>query len=173
MLQLKKNGLRWLKLFHLAAACCWLGGAIGMLTISLLVESAENGDMLFGIVSASRRVDVWVVIIPGLFGCLLTGLIYGLFTSWGFFRHKWVIVKWVGTLAAFFFGNRFLGQWEAALLKMSRELGFGALQDPEFYQTLLLHRYGGIAQTLVLLLLVGISIFKPWKKRKADQPSSS
>lgn len=164
MPQLKKNGLRWLKLFHLFAACCWIGGAMGITVINLLAGSAESGDMLVGIISAGRRVDIWVVIIPGLFGCLLTGLCYGLFTSWGFFRHKWVIFKWAGTLAAFFFGNRFLGQWERALLEMSREMGIAALQNPIFLQTQLLQRYGGVAQIAVLLLLVGISIFKPWKK---------
>lgn len=164
MLQLKKNGLRWLKFLHLFAACCWIGGAMGMTSINLLAEPAANGDVLYGILSASRRVDVWIVILAGLFGCLLTGLCYGLFTSWGFFRHKWVIVKWAGTLAAFFFGNRFLGQWEKALLQMSREMGDAALQNAAFLQTLLQQRYGSIAQTVVLLLLVWISIFKPWKK---------
>lgn len=137
---------------------------MGMFAINLLAGTAESGDMLYGILSAGRRVDIWVVIIPGLFGCLLTGLFYGLFTPWGFFRHKWVVVKWIGTLAAFFFGNRFLGQWEKNLLEMSREMGFAALQDSAFLQIQLQHRYGGLVQTAVLLSMVWISIAKPWKK---------
>lgn len=167
MIQFKKNGLRVLKLFHMIAACCWLGGAFAMLVVNLHFSAADNGGMLYGIVSAGHAVDIWVVILSGLGGCVITGLVYGIFTSWGFFRHKWVIVKWIGTFAGFFFGNRFLGIWGRKLLEMSKEMGMDALQDPIFLQTQMLQRYGSIAQSALLIFLIGISIIKPWRKKNS------
>jgi len=32
----------------------------------------------------------------GLLGTLATGLVYALYTPWGFLRHRWIIAKWAG-----------------------------------------------------------------------------
>lgn len=136
-----------------------------MLVVNLHFNAADNGGMLYGIISAGHSVDIWVVILSGLGGCTITGLIYGIFTPWGFSRHTWVIVKWLGTVTGFLFGNQCLGVWGRRLLEMSEELGMAALQDPVFLQTQMLQRYGTIAQSALLIFLIGISIIKPWKKR--------
>ena len=36
-----------------------------------------------------------IVVIPGAILTVVTGVIYGMFTNWGFFKHKWIIVKWI------------------------------------------------------------------------------
>ena len=165
MLRFKQTGLRWLKFFHLIAVCCWLGGAVSLLVISLLMDSADNSDILYGIISAGTSIDFYVVVLPGALGCLLSGICYGIFTPWGFFRHRWLIFKWGMTVSAILFGAFYLGPCEEVLLHMSTMFET-PLQSPMFLDVQAAHRYGGIAQIILLLALAGVSIFKPWVKQR-------
>jgi hypothetical protein len=60
-----------------------------------------------------------VVVVPGAFGCLATGSIYSSFSNRGFFKHNWMIFKWVVTVAAILFGTFFLGPWETNMMEIS------------------------------------------------------
>ena len=96
--KLKKTGLKWLKMLHLICVCCWLGGALALFAINLHQSQASSQAMLNGMNLSAHLVDVWIIIIPGANGCLVTGLIYGLFTNWGFVKHRWIAVKWLLTI---------------------------------------------------------------------------
>lgn len=95
MPKLSPSQQKALKFIHLLAVCCWLGGAVAMLCLSPLCNGPQiaNGGQLHGINLALDQIDIWVVVIPGAVGCLLTGLVYCIFTKWGFFRHGWIAVK--------------------------------------------------------------------------------
>ena len=56
---------------------------------------------LYGINLSMKLIDDFVII-PGGVGSLLTGLLYSIFTNWGWFKHKWVTTKWA---INFFFGG--------------------------------------------------------------------
>ena len=71
--------------------------------------------MLYGINFSSHLLDIWVVITLSPGTCVFTGLIYGLLTPRGFFRQRWVAVKWVVTAICFASCWLFLGRWEGAL----------------------------------------------------------
>lgn len=49
MFQLKNNGMKLLKIFHLLGVCCWIGGAMAMLLLNINSASANAGGMLYGI----------------------------------------------------------------------------------------------------------------------------
>ncbi len=83
--------------------------------------------MLFGINRSIRHVDLLVVVIPGAFGWLATGLIYGIFSHWGFFRHDWLTCKWAITVAAILFGTFFLDLWETRMMEISGTLAASEL----------------------------------------------
>ena len=163
MLQLKANGLRWLKGFHLIAVACWLGGAVSLLLLYFLKSGVADGGVLYGINRSIHHVDMAVVVVPGAFGCLLTGLLYSSFSHWGFFRHSWLICKWIVTVAAILFGTFFLGPWETAMMEISGAIGSDALADPAYRYNERMNLVFGAVQTLVLVVVVFISIFKPWK----------
>ncbi|MBN1881635.1 MAG: hypothetical protein JW885_05630 [Deltaproteobacteria bacterium] len=42
---------------------------------------------------------LWYAVNLGLVGVVVTGLVYALCTPWGFFRHRWIVVKWAGLAA--------------------------------------------------------------------------
>ena len=167
MLQLKARGLRWLKGFHLIAVACWLGGAVSLLLLYFLKPGVTDGGVLYGINRSIHHVDMAVVVVPGAFGCLLTGLLYSSLSHWGFFRHPWLVCKWIVTVAAILFGTFFLGPWETAMMEISGAIGLEALADPAYRYNERMNLTFGAVQTMVLVVVVFISIFKPWKSGKA------
>ena len=167
MPKLSAKGLRWLKGFHLIAVSCWIGGAVALILLYFLKNGVTDGGVLYGINQSIHHVDMVVVVIPGAFGCLITGLVYSAFSNWGFFKHKWLIVKWIVTVAAILFGTFFLGPWETTMMEISGKLGMSSLNDQSYlYNQKMNVIFGGI-QCIVLMITVFISIFKPWKKKKS------
>ena len=166
MKKLAKNGLKILKCFHLVAASAWLGGAFSLLVLNINNQAAASEGVLYGLNIASHIVDMWVVVAMGAMGCLFTGLLYGIFSGWGFFQHKWLIIKWLLTAAAILSGTFFLGVWEQNMLELSRDLGLDALSDPAYLAVKAKHLYLSLVQVGSLLFMVIISVFKPWGRRK-------
>lgn len=157
------TGMKWLKGLHLLSVGCWIGGGIGLLLLYFVKDGVDDGGVLYGMNRAIHHVDTFVVVIPGAFGCLLSGLAYGLLTRWGFFRHGWVFFKWIVTVSAILFGTFFLGPWEEAMMRISGELGIAALDDPDYLRNQRLNLLFGAAQVAVLVATVFVSVFKPWK----------
>lgn len=160
------KGLRWLKGFHLIAVCCWIGGAVALLLMYFLKEGVTDAGVLYGINQSIHHVDMTVVVIPGAFGCLTTGLIYSIWSNWGFFKHNWLIFKWIITVAAILFGTFFLGPWETTMMEISGSLGMSSLSDPSYLYHQKMNLLFGSLQCLVLMVTVFISIFKPWRKKR-------
>ena len=166
MLKLKTKGLNWLKGFHLIAVSCWIGGAVSLIMLYFLKGDAKDSGVLYGINQSIHHVDMAVIVIPGAFGCLVTGIIYSLFSNWGFFKHTWLIFKWIVTVAAILFGTFFLGPWETAMMEISGKLGISSLSDPAYLYNENMNLIFGTIQVLVLMTTIFISIFKPWKSKK-------
>jgi hypothetical protein len=166
MLKLKSQQLKWLKCFHLITVSCWVGGAVSLMLLYFLKRGVTDGGVLHGINQSIHHVDKMIVVIPGAFGCLVTGLIYSSFSNWGFFKHTWLIFKWIVTAAAILFGTFFLGPWETTMMGISGKLGMSSLSDQTYLYNERMNFIFGIIQVLILITTIFISIFKPWKPRK-------
>jgi uncharacterized membrane protein len=172
LIALKGKQLRWLKCFHLLAVSCWIGGAVSLLLLYFLKNGVDSGEVLYGINRSIHHVDMAVVVVPGAFGCLLSGLVYSLFSNWGFFKFRWLVFKWIVTIAAILFGTFYLGPWETAMMEISGKLGSASLGDPAYLYNERMNLYFGSLQVLVLIGTVCVSVFKPWKaKKKVVQPA--
>lgn len=66
---------------------------------------AGEGAGLYGINLSMKFVDDWIII-PGAMGSLLTGVLYTVFTRWGWFKHRWITVKWAITIFGILFGRQ-------------------------------------------------------------------
>ncbi len=158
--------MRWLKGFHLLAVSCWIGGAVALMMLYFIKADLDNGGTLYGINKSIHHIDMAVIVLPGAFGCLITGIIYSAFTSWGFFKHKWLILKWIITIVAIIFGTFWLGPWETNMMEISRDLGISALSDHTYLHNQKMNFLFGGVQCLILIITLFISIFKPWKNKK-------
>jgi uncharacterized membrane protein len=166
MVKPKSQQLKWLKCFHLIAVSCWVGGAVSLMLLYFLKSGVTDGGVLYGINQSIHHVDKIVVVIPGAFGCLVTGLIYSSFSNWGFFKQTWLIFKWIVTVSAIIFGTFFLGPWETTMMEISGKLGMSSLSDQAYlYNERMNFIFGGI-QVLILITTIFISILKPWKPSK-------
>lgn len=171
MKKLKANGQKILKIVHLFFVALWVGGCISAVLISFMPSMAQTNTIL-GIYLALEFID-YFVIIPGSSGCLITGIIYGLWTKWGFFKFKWVSVKWGLMVIQMIIGGAFLGQWVGSNVNALQTLGPTALNDQKFIMNQNLIQVLGIVQSVLLIILIGISIFKPWKVTKVDNDDVS
>ena len=169
MNKLGLTGLKWLKGFHLIAVCCWIGGGIALVLLYFLKTGVTDGSVLYGINKSIHFVDMAIIVIPGAFGCLITGLIYGIFTKYGFFRHGWMIFKWVVTVGAIVFGTFYLGPWETEMMNISSQLGIASLEDPAYLYNQRMNIIFGALQVLLLLITLFVSIFKPWKRKNKQK----
>jgi uncharacterized membrane protein len=163
MQKLKKQGLNILKMVHLLFVIMWVGGAIA-LTIVLFSIQPETGD---GLYMKSRIIQIIddFIIIPGAMGNLLIGIVYGVWTKFGFFKFRWMIVKWILTVAQILFGTFFLGPWVNENVKIANDLREAAFSNETFQYNLEMNAVWGTVQLLLLLFVVVVSVQKPWKKK--------
>ena len=164
MKKISGSGLKWLKAFHIFFAGLWLGGAIA-LTLKQFFINPNDGIELYGIASTLKFVDDFIII-PGGVGSLLSGLIYSIWTNFGWFRHNWIIVKWCINLFGLIFGTFFLGPWLNSLPPIALNQGLSALSDPVFTQNSHMLMIFGPFQAATKVLAIFISAIKPWKRKK-------
>ena len=165
MYKLSPGGMKLLKTLHLITASCWLGGALSLFFLYFLKDRQSSQTVIHGINLSIHHLDLLVIIIPGATGCFLTGLAYSLLTGWGFFKFRWVAMKWILTVSAILFGTFFLGPWEKLLMDLSGDASVNIFSNVTYQETQLLHFGFGTLQVAVLLLTVYLSVYKPWGKR--------
>jgi hypothetical protein len=143
-------------------ASLWVGGATTLLLMTFFA-SPEDGSAVYGISYSKKFVDD-LVIIPGAIGLLLTGVLYSLFTNWGWFKHRWITVKWIVNLFGVILGTFWLGPWTNSLVPLSRSEGARVLSNPVYVHNIaMLKAWGSLLLATILLALL-VSVIKPWKK---------
>src|SRR4051794_30790883 len=130
---------------HIAASVAILGDSAAFLAIALRARSLPAADAhasyeILGMLSLAFG-------IPLSFVALITGVVLGLGSRWGVFRHPWVVAKLVLLLSVMAVGGLVLGPAEAAALDGTG--GTGGLVA------------GAAWDVLALLTAVGLSVFKP------------
>ena len=163
-MRLSPTGLKILKIVHLLGAACWLGGAVSILTVNIISANIESPAMLYGLNSASHAIDVWIVVNCGVYVCLLTGLIYGLCTPFGFFKFRWQQIKWLITCFCFLSGWFLLGNWEGEMLALSKTMAL-AQSDHAYTLIRLKHFYFSLLQIALLITIFIVSVYKPGKRK--------
>lgn len=164
MKKLKPKQKTWLVSFHVFFAGTWIGAGICLLVL-IFSNNASGGDMLHGFNLASKIVDDFVII-PAAIGSLLSGLFISLLTNWGFFRFKWVTIKWILTVGSILFGTFFLGPWLNGMEALSTTEGFQIAQSETYQHSLQMIKSFGNLQVASLIFMVFISVLKPWGKWK-------
>jgi hypothetical protein len=160
---LERKGQKWLKSFHILFSSLWVTGGISACLL-LLLDASKDGQ-LYGINQAIHFIDV-VIIVIGNVGVILTGLIYSIYTKWGWFKHKWITVKWIITIAGMLFGTFFLGPWVNTLVDISKTEGLNAYSNPDYMHALKMITWFGTIQALSVVFALFISSLKPWSKKK-------
>jgi len=165
MKKLGTTGVKVLKIVHLLLAVMWIGGAMAMVLIAF-VSDPSTGDELYMRSRIMQIIDDYLII-PGAMGNILIGVVYGVWTNWGFFKQRWITVKWILTIIQVLFGTFVLGPWINGNVELAMSLGENVISSAEFFHNVEMTRIWGTVQAVILLSFIIISVIKPWKKKKA------
>jgi hypothetical protein len=163
MKRIGPTGQRWLKAFHSFFACMWVGAAIVLAVKQFFVTPSQGGE-LYGIQATMEFIDDFIII-PGAVGVMLTGLIYSIWTNWGWFKHRWITVKWLICLYGVIFGTYPLGPWQSGLVRLAGEKGMAALTDPTYRHNAKMLYLFGTFQVCTLIFAVFVTALRPWQKK--------
>ncbi|NDV69206.1 hypothetical protein D0T66_09910 [Dysgonomonas sp. 25] len=155
--------MKVLKIFHLIFVMMWVVGVATLAIISALTY--YSGDELYTALRLSRIVDD-VLVIPGATLTVLTAIVYGVWTNWGFFKHRWITVKWIISLTIVLLGTFYFSPHLDNSLYIADTTRDAALTNAEVTDGIRISLIGGIAQGSALVFLVVISVLKPWKAKK-------
>lgn len=162
MKTLNPTGMKWLKTFHILFAILWIGCGVSMNFLRITITPSSPEEKYF--LSLSIKLLDDLLIYGGVLGIILTGLIYGIWTKWGFFRQRWLTVKWILTLVMVLIGWIVMGP---AVTGNVHENPAWYLTENEIYcHNLEVSALWGPIQLTLLFIVVLISVFKPWKSRK-------
>ncbi len=167
MKKLTSNQTKILKIFHILFTIMWIGGALALvLTLSFLKPTTAEG---FHMRSIAVRIFDYFLIIPGAIGLLLSGVIYGIWTNWGFFKHNWIIVKWILIAGQVALGVIIGLLWiEPNVFEPSEMNNYITMQDMVQHNVRQAIIWGSV-QITGLIAVVYISVVKPWKRRKKNK----
>ena len=82
---------------HVVASVGWLGAALAFLGLGVVGLTSADGQTVRGVYLVMEPA-ARLVLVPLAFASLITGIVQSLGTSWGLFRHYWVIFKLVITV---------------------------------------------------------------------------
>jgi hypothetical protein len=162
MTKLAMSGQKFLKAVHLVAVGLWLSCVIVLLVIPVIARNILTGEELYMYNLLYHFIDMYILT-PAAIATLLTGVVYSLFTKWGFFKHGWLVYKWLVTLAIIISGTFYLGPMVTKMLAIADLKRLAALQDAYYLQGVTIGIWTAIINTLLLLTAVFFSVYKPWK----------
>ena len=158
------NGMKVHKIFHLLFAVMWIGGVMALVSL-MLGTNPSSAEMAYMAAIDHKVIDDFFLI-PGGVGIVITAISYGIFTKWGFFKHRWIVVKWVLTILLVIIGAGYMGRVIGENLLYMQE----ALQTGSDWQQYFVNvrnvAISGIIQLVGFAAVLIISVVKPWKKNK-------
>ena len=139
---------------HVVSSVGWLGAVASFLALAIIGVTSHDAETVRAVYLAAEPIT-WFVLVPLAFASLLTGLAQSLGTTWGLFRHYWVVFKLVINVFAtvvLLLYTQTVGFLADVAARQSGDLG--ALRSGMF----VLH--SGTALVLLLVATV-LGIYKP------------
>jgi uncharacterized membrane protein len=160
---------------HVTSSVGWLGAVAGFLVLALAALTSEDAQIVRA-VYLTMELTGWFVLVPLALASLLTGLVQSLGTTWGLFRHYWVLTKLLINVFATIVLLTYM-QTLDSLADIAAETtvsgnDLDALRSP----SPVLH---ASAALLLLLVATTLAVYKPrgmtrygWRKQREQGPAS-
>jgi len=138
---------------HVVSSVGWLGAVGVFLALAVVGLTSQDAQLVRAVYLAAEPI-IWFAIIPLALASLLSGLVQSLGSTWGLFRHYWVLFKLLIAVVA-----------TIVLLQYTDTVGFFAnlaesSADPRELKspTFVLH---SAAALLLLLAATTLAVYKP------------
>lgn len=159
-------GMKWLKILHILLAILFLGGILSSFTLTVRLDLAAFDEVYVTYKNLLLISDN--IVRYGAQGTLLVGIVYGLFTTWGFFKHTWLTVKWLIFTVQTVLGIFIVDHLMVANMALLESEGRAALRDPIFLYNHHFRQSIVVVQIGLTLFVLVISGLKPWRPKRSN-----
>jgi hypothetical protein len=149
---------------HITCSLGWLGAVVAYLALGVSAVTSQDTPTVRAAYLAMELTG-WFAIVPLALASLLTGLVQSLGTSWGLFRHYWVVITLILTIFAIIILLLHMPTM-SSLADLARESDSANFDG---HGGDLFHAGGGL---LVLLVIPVLNVYKPrgltrygWRKQ--------
>jgi hypothetical protein len=157
---------------HITSSVGWVGAAMAFLALAVIGVTSEDERTVRGayLVMAPAA---WFVLVPLAHASLLSGIALSLGTTWGLFRHYWVVAKLLITVFATVILLIYMGTF--------RQMA-GVAADPVVDLTLVRNAspiVHAILASILLLTATALAVYKPsgmtayGRRKQAEQREAS
>ncbi|MBJ6111227.1 hypothetical protein JAO73_19555 [Hymenobacter sp. BT523] len=142
---------------HITFSVGWLGAVAVFLALAVTGLTSHEAPLVRAAYLA-MGLSGWLVLVPSSFAALLTGVVQALGTPWGLFKHYWVVVKLLLTVAA----TVLLLVHMQPISYLAEVAAKSDLSSTELRGMRLRLIADAVAAFVVLLAATTISVYKPW-----------
>ncbi|MGO1051790.1 hypothetical protein [Crossiella sp. CA198] len=161
--RLGRRAKRWWDILHLGSGVGWFGVALCQLVLNIIGRTTADAGLRVATHKIGHTLDIWLLI-PLVLLALVSGVVLAWRSNWGVFRHWWIVVKLVATIVLMVFSAIWLGGWIGAAAELA------LAQGPPYFEVRNKLLGGSIFNNVSILLMVVISVFKPWGRIRQVAP---
>lgn len=144
-------------MFASSSSVGWLGSVAAFLALAIAGLSSDDSQIVRAAYLA-MHLTTWFVIVPLSVASLMTGLVESLGTTWGLFRHYWVVTKMLLTTIA----TILLLVHTQPINRVATVAAATTLSGGDLRQVRLQLVGDAAAALFVLLMTTALSVYKPW-----------
>jgi hypothetical protein len=149
---------------HVTSSVGWLGAVVVFLALAIAGLTSRNAQMVRAAYLATELIT-WLVIVPLSLASFLTGIVQSLGTTWGLFRHYWVLVKLLLTIVA----TIILLLHTQPISYMANVVAETTLSNTDLRGLRIQLVADAGAALLVLLVITTLSVYKPRGRTRYGQ----
>jgi hypothetical protein len=139
---------------HVTSSVGWTGAVVVFLGLAVVGLTSQDQQMARGVYLVMEPAARFVLV-PFAFASLVTGLVMSLGTTWGLFRHYWVVFKLLMTAFATLVLLIYMETFRLmAAVAADPAVDFNAVRNP----SPLVH---SVLALLILLVATVLAIYKP------------
>jgi len=139
---------------HVTSSIGWVGAVVVFLVLAGVGLTSQEPQIVRGVYLVMEHA-AWLTLVPFALASLVTGLVMSLGTTWGLFRHYWVVFKLLITVFATLVLLVYMQTFrEMATVAANPDVGVNAVRNP----SPLVH---AVLALLILLVATVLAIYKP------------
>lgn len=162
MKKLSVRGLKYLKIIHVFFVVVLFGGILISLVVNLNIDFTNFNETYYGykglILISSKAIKHGTIL------TIIIACIYGFFTKWGFFKHKWITIKIILFAIQICLGLFIINSLTLENMELLQTMQEKALNNEVFMHNQVVRQIALVLQVILTLAIFVISYLKPGMK---------
>jgi hypothetical protein len=142
---------------HVTTSVGWAGAVASFLALAVAGLGSQDAQLVRAVYLAMHLIT-WSLIVPLCFATLLTGVVQSAGTTWGVFKHYWVVAKLLLTALA----TIILLVHTQPIGRVAALAATSTLSSTDLWQLRLQLVGDASAALFVLFITTTLSVYKPW-----------